>query len=72
MMGNPFRDKHRPIVPDAAPLDEGNIPRPPTQPRAILLVMALVAACGFLYLLIMAAPSARDRGMPAVGASHPS
>jgi hypothetical protein len=70
-MSHSFRDKHRAVVPDAAPLDEGNIPRPPTRPGAVLLVMALVAACGLLYLLLMAAPSP-DTGTPTPAASRPS
>jgi len=70
-MSHSFRDKHRAVVPDAASLDEGNIPRPPTRPSAVLLVMALIAACGLLYLLLMAAASS-NMGTPVPAASRPS
>ena len=53
-MGDPFRDKHRGLLPDVdvTPVDEGNIPQPPSRPGVILLIIAAaIAALGLLVLV---------------------
>jgi len=64
MTSDADRDHPPKSLPNPPALDEGNIPGPPTAPGVILVVMAILAGLGLLYIASATAPSVKNPQTP--------